>query len=456
MLEQLADAHRPDAVDQVQSDERFTGIHRRRKQVFRRGGKLKIALGQCPSQIYRMTRHFKYALACCLLSGSLRAQIPTPIVPAGVGVNIHFVRGHEKDLDLIAACGFKFVRMDFSWEETEPKAGEYDWAAYEELSEHLARHGLRAIYILDYVNAAYEPMVESRRAVGEAVPERHLASPRHPESVAAFARWAAAAARHFRERSVIWEIYNEPNGGFWRPKPDVAEYTALALATGKAVREAESGAIIIAPAMSGFDWNFLEPFLRSGVLQYLDGVSVHPYRRPDQPPETAAADYTRLRELIDRFAPEAKRNRIPILSGEWGYSSNRKGVSLSTQAQYAVRQQLSNLFNGVPLSIWYDWKNDGTDRDDNEQNFGVTDADLRPKPAYNALLQMTRELDGFQLKERLGEFDKKDFVLLFARPDGAQKVVAWSLAGTHAVRLTRWQPEVSLELGPLPQYVSVK
>jgi hypothetical protein len=403
-----------------------------------------------------MTKLFNHILACCLLVGGLRAQIPPPIVPAGVGVNIHFVRGHEEDLDLIGACGFKFVRMDFSWEATEPKAGEYDWAEYEELSDHLAKRGLRAIYILDYVNPAYEPMVESRRAVGEPGPETDLASPRHPESVAAFARWAAAAARHFRERAVIWEIYNEPNGGFWRPKPDVAEYTALALSTGKAVREAEPGAIIIAPAMSGFDWKFLEPFLSSGVLQYLDAVSVHPYRRPDQPPETAAADYKRLRELIDRFAPESKRKAIPILSGEWGYSSNRKGVSLETQAQFAVRQQLSNLLNGVPLSIWYDWKNDGTDPDDNESNFGVTLPDLRPKPAYNALRRMTRELDGFQLKERLGGFDEKDFVLLFVKPDGAQKVVAWSLAQSHAIRLTRWQPEVSLELGPLPQYVFVK
>jgi hypothetical protein len=26
-------------------------------------------------------------------------------------VNIHFTRGHERDLDLIAAAGFKFIRI---------------------------------------------------------------------------------------------------------------------------------------------------------------------------------------------------------------------------------------------------------------------------------------------------------------------------------------------------------
>src|SRR5580658_6114903 len=98
-----------------------------------------------------MTKLLERVLVCGLLAGSLRAQIPPLVVPAGVGVNIHFVRGREADLDLIAAGGFKFVRMDFSWEQTEPKGGEYDWAAYDELSDHLAKRGLRAIYILDYV-----------------------------------------------------------------------------------------------------------------------------------------------------------------------------------------------------------------------------------------------------------------------------------------------------------------
>jgi aryl-phospho-beta-D-glucosidase BglC (GH1 family) len=219
-------------------------------------------------------------LALALLPVALGAQIPPAIIPAGVGVNIHFVTGHARDLDLITNAGFKFVRMDFSWQATERKAGVYDWTEYD-VDGATGRTRLRAIYILDYVNELYEPMVDARHAVGEPAPERHLASPRHPESVAAFARWSAAAARHFQGRHILWEIYNEPNGDFWRPKPDAAEYTTMALATAKAIREAEPSATIIAPAMSGFDWKYMEYFLRSGVLEFLDGVSVHPYRSPN-------------------------------------------------------------------------------------------------------------------------------------------------------------------------------
>ena len=402
-----------------------------------------------------MKRSFLW-LAAGLVQEALCGQIPPAVIPAGVGVNIHFVTGRTRDLDLITNAGFKFVRMDFGWEGTERKEGVYDWTAYDELTTHLEQRGLRAIYILDYVNGLYEPMVDAQRAVGEPAPERHIASPRHAESVAAFARWAAAAARHFAGRHILWEIYNEPNGGFWRPKPDAAEYTTMALATAKAIREAEPSASIIAPAMSGFDWNYMEHFLQSGVLEYLDGVSVHPYRSPNRPPETAATDYKRLRELIDRCAPESKRGKIAILSGEWGYASNTKGVSLETQAAYAVRQQLCNLLNGVPLSIWYDWKNDGRDPADNEQNFGTVTDDLQPKPAYNALRTMTSELSGYRLERRLEGTPESDYVLVFVNGAGARKAAAWTLAEPHTARLTALGPELSVELGPLPKYVVVK
>ena len=51
------------------------------------------------------------------------AELPKLMLPAGVGVNIHFTRGRERDLDMIAAAGFKFIRMDFTWESIERKKG---------------------------------------------------------------------------------------------------------------------------------------------------------------------------------------------------------------------------------------------------------------------------------------------------------------------------------------------
>jgi len=68
---------------------------------------------------------------------SRAGEIPPNVIPAGVGVNIHFVTGHQEDLDRIAAAGFKFIRMDFGWSAIERRKGEYDWKQYGELLEHL-------------------------------------------------------------------------------------------------------------------------------------------------------------------------------------------------------------------------------------------------------------------------------------------------------------------------------
>jgi hypothetical protein len=379
-------------------------------------------------------RRIACVLTCVLPLLSGGAEIPEPVLPAGVGVNIHFVTGHEKDLDLIAAAGFRFVRMDFHWQAVEPRKGKYQWAGYEELLANLEKRGLRAILILDYSHPLYEEEVTCPHPI-TGQPHKTTASPQHPESVAAFARWAAAAARHFHERHVLWEIWNEPNGHFWSPKPDVQQYTTLALATAKAIREADPQATIIGPASAGFPWEFLEGFFKSGVLEHLDAVSVHPYRGPQHPPETAAGDYQRLRTLIERYAPPAKQGRLPILSGEWGYSTFKKGVSLERQAAFAARQQLSNLLNGVPLSIWYDWKNDGPDPSENEHNFGTVFPDLKPKPAYVAIQTLTRELSGYRVTRRMALASEKDYILLCTSEAGGQKLAAWTQREPHEVSL---------------------
>lgn len=220
----------------------------------------------------------------------------------GLGVNIHFTDARPGELEMLAAGGFRWVRMDLVWAATERERGEYDFSAYERLLGSLERHGLRALLILDYSNRLYEP-------------DRSVATEAGRK---AFARWAAAAATRFQGRGVIWEIWNEPNiPGFWKPEPNLDDYTALALETVAAIREAAPGEAIVGPATSGIDLAFLEGCFRAGLLEGWDAVSVHPYRQSG--PETAAADYARLRRLIDRHAPPGKS--IPILSGEWGYSA---------------------------------------------------------------------------------------------------------------------------------------
>src|SRR5262249_598366 len=147
--------------------------------------------------------------------------------------------------------------------------------------------------------------------------------------------------------------------------PNVQDYVLLGRAVGQAIRAVAPDETFIGPATSGVDLGFLLSCFQGGLLEYFDAVSVHPYRSGG--PESVAADHGRLPQLIDYYAPAGKY--IPILSGEWGYSSAGRGEE--AQGKLLPRQWLTNLANNIPLSIWYDWHDDGPDPSDPEHHFGT-------------------------------------------------------------------------------------
>jgi hypothetical protein len=357
------------------------------------------------------------ALLCLTYSGvAIRAaELPDPVVPDGLGVNIHFTDAQSGEMEMIVAAGCRWVRMDFAWAATEHEKGVYDFVAYDRLLAVLDAHKIRALLILDYSNPHYDQGL----------------SPATDEGRQAFARWAAAAARHFRNRGVLWEMYNEPNIGFWKPTPDVKQYVKLALEVGKALREAEPGELYIGPATSGIDIAFLEACFQAGLLEYWSAVSVHPYRQ--DAPETAIPEYARLRTMIDRYAPQGKT--IPILSGEWGYSSTWDKFDDAKQGKYLPRQWLTNLANNVPLSIWYDWHDDGTDPKEPEHHFGMVrhayaqgqTPVYQPKPAYLAAKTLTSVLGGYRFQKRLAVGGPDDYVMQFAKGDDI-RLAGWTIA----------------------------
>ncbi len=360
---------------------------------------------------FRQTNLDAYPWLLAVLEGPVEWEAPASglprlIVPEGLGVNIHFAAPsplEERDLDMIRYAGFRLVRMDLFWQAVERDRGSYDFSGYDALTRALRARGLRPLYILDYGNPLYD----------------NGQPPRSREAVAAFAGYARAAALRYGDYA-LWEVWNEPNGAFWKP-PSAAEYAQLALATARAVKEACPRCVVLAPATAGVDVDFVRQVAALGLLGAIDAVSVHPYR--GGPPETALGDYRRLSLVAG--------NRTVVCS-EWGYPTGgtyANRVDVVTQAHYAVRIYLVNLAAGVPVTIIYDWKDDGLSPEDSEQNFGLVAHHLRGpewffiKPAYYALYTFARELAGFALKDFRAEGGV--YVARFER-DGAAKLVVWT------------------------------
>ena len=144
------------------------------------------------------------------------------------------------------------------------------------------------------------------------------------------------------------ELWNEPLQGSWAQATGqqpgynraVPAFNALALAVGSRLRAAAPLAALLAPGatlmvcsppraddcsrcvftprpLAQSNDAFLASFAQSGVLRYLAGFSVHPYR-DCQWPERGLADWRQLRAILDAVPGGSS---MPLVSSEWGYSA---------------------------------------------------------------------------------------------------------------------------------------
>jgi hypothetical protein len=294
-----------------------------------------------------------------------------------LGVNIHTL-GDERLLDLAHEAGFSFVRADLLWRDVE-RNGRYRFQAYDRLLNALERRAMGALWILDYGH-----------------PQHGGDPPRNADDVAAFARFAEAAATHFKGRNARYEVWNEPNTErFWQPHPNTGEYAALLQAAAAAIHRADPAAKVASGGLSRIDLPFLAGLIAAGGASGVNAASVHPYRRSG--PESLAAELPLLRQMLARGAGE----NVEIWDTEWGYASydyfskNLRGDGHSAQgrerqAVLACREALSVWALGLPVAVWYDLRDDGGDPKNPEHNYGLLDGQNDDKPAMKALRELAR------------------------------------------------------------------
>ena len=391
----------------------------------------------CPSisvSHLRPSVFFVFAVVLFLVIGVFSLAVmgaeplPGPAIPNGFGVNIHFT-GLPRDLKMIAEAGFKFIRMDLVWSRIEKTNGEYDFkgSGYDSLTLGCEELGIRVLYILDYSNELYESDRSVRTEAGRK----------------AFADFAEAAAKRYAGKGILWEVWNEANiKQFWTPQPSVDDYCKLVEAVAPRVREADPSGQVVAGATSQIPLGWFDGCFKNGILNWIDVLSVHPYR--SQNPETVIQDYAKLRELIARYAPASKQ--IPVISGEWGYSNlnwDKSRLTEQQQAEYMVRMFLINSYQNAPVSIWYDWKNDGTDPNESEHQFGTVKHDLNPKAAYLAAKVLSSTLKGYSIEQKLDLGNENDFAFMLTNGN-RQAVAFWTLGPKHNVTLPIDPTEVTL------------
>lgn len=286
-------------------------------------------------------KHF-YLLVTCLLVASCATYQPLkpqvnfhPAInaqlgplPEGLGIQLHFYDVNDKSFAKLDQLKPKLLRFDFLWEVTEPRKGVYDFTNHDKVLSQAARWDAWTIMILSYGNSHYP---------GSMPPTNDVAT-------TAMINAVQTGVKRWKDRKVIYELWNEPDENDFWPNSSVDDYKAWSEKMIAAIYQVDSSACIIAPAMSGTHSSWMK-VAKMKPFRSLSAITVHPYR--SDPPETIIRDINRSRLEIEGIPGIISKNPLaiqtmaglkPIAIGEFGYSL--KKVDPETQAVYMARSWL--------------------------------------------------------------------------------------------------------------------
>lgn len=350
------------------------------------------------------------------------------------GANTHF--GQRKGdvprtFDLMSKAGIKWLRDEISWGACEPTKGQIRIPEWADLyMEQAVAHGVTPLILFDYGNQFYDGGL----------------SPTSDEAQEAFGRYCYALVSHFKHLCKHWEVYNEPNIGFWKPKPDPAAYARLLRVAYTAAKKADPTCTVVGVCTAGTDLRYIEEVLKRDGMKYMDALSIHPYRYPRSPEDSNfVGEVTGAHELMARYGGGDKK--LWLTEVGWPTHQDKRGVTEEVSGNYLVRmyvQALSLPF--VERVLWYDMQNDGTDATYNEHNFGLIRwQSFAPKQNYIAYRMLTEKLTGAQFARRLLPAAASDRRYCYEFERGGQRViVAWYAGGAGTLGIDLGARQVEL------------
>ncbi|WP_187274554.1 DNRLRE domain-containing protein [Paenibacillus sp. N3.4] len=323
------------------------------------------------------------------------------VIDSPFGINTHFTwtnKGWSPSLtELIAKAGIKNVREGSEWGSVEKQKGVYTVpiSPAAEYMDDFREKSLDQLWVLAFTNPFYDsnstPYTDEGRE-GFA---------NHAKAILDAYNGTDPTAPGYNRLLKQVEVYNEFNIGFGDRGTGPADskpeyYFPLLKKTYETVKSAHPDTIVSGMSTAGVPLSWLESVMKLGGLKYMDTLTIHPYVYPKDP-EMLVKSFKDVNDLVRKYNGG---KTMPIWLSEIGWPTHNtlSGVSDKKSADDLVRGYVLSLANGVEKIFWYDLMNDGLNKSNNEDNFGLirNKADqlgaYTPKPAFTAYAVMIRQL----------------------------------------------------------------
>lgn len=292
------------------------------------------------------------------------------------GVGVHpgeFSGTSEEFVGLLKKYKVSSFRTDYPWSRVEKIRGVF--SPIDNKTDGIIllskKNNIKPLLILDYGNDIY-----------------NVNKPVSDEEIIKFNNYVSWVVTRFKGTVPIYEIWNEwsmpgPHK-ITRGLQSAIEYVNLVKNVSAVIRSRDPDAHILAGSFnptSPDDNEWGKNIVRLGILKYIDGISIHPYLyRGRRNLSSPIIDIMYIKKVHDTLSNIAGQD-VNIYITEIGIPSSNNvsftGVEISNF--YNDYMNYVSKLKYVKGVWWYDFIDDGVNKNNDEHNFGILNNDLSEK-----------------------------------------------------------------------------
>jgi hypothetical protein len=242
------------------------------------------------------------------------------------------------------------------------------------------------------------------------------------------------------------EVSNEPDCSWKGPWKDLVKYHQVMAEGVKAVNSAIK---VLGPCLCTIKMDEVRELVRLGLLQYIDGLSIHAYVQ-STPPEAEFIQY--VRDLKSYLVSIGKKD-LPVFFTEYGWpvppGDWQKPVDPLTQARYVSRSSILLVAEQIDAIQYFCLR--WADPASGAYGYGLLNWDWTPRPSFPAYANAARCLTGVTGPGRVLKITPTTYLTLFNKDNGTL-AAAWDIEGKSSVFVPGpWRTARDMMGGPVQE-----